>query len=186
MSLEINEHREHAEHGAHDRFVGGVSITIAVLAAAAAVVTSLEQVETAATITDYNRATLVQSRASDQWAYYQAKSVKRHIYSLAADEGFANSDKYRKTSAKEGQEGEAVAKQAKTFEEQRDHYYEDADIHEVRHHRLAIGATLLEIGIAISTVAIITRKGTWWTLSGLLGLGGVVLAVGAYLGFGII
>jgi hypothetical protein len=186
MSLEINEHREHAEHGAHDRFVGGVSITIAVLAAAAAVVTSLEQVETAATITDYNRAVLVQSRASDQWAYYQAKSVKKHIYSLAADENFPNADRYRKTAAKEAQDGDAVAKEAKGFEAQRDRFYEDADTHEVRHHRLAIGATLLEIGIAISTVAIITRKWGWWGLSSVLGLGGIVLAAGAYFGFGVI
>ena len=186
MSLEINEQREHAEHGAHDRFVGGVSITIAVLAAAAAVVTALEQVETAATITDSSRAVLAQNRASDQWAFYQAKSVKKHIYALAADEGFANSDKFKKVAAKEAQDGDTVAKQAKAFEAQRDRYNDESDSHELRHHRLAMGATLLEIGIAIATVAIITRRGGWWAVSAVLGLGGMVLSAGAYLGFGVI
>jgi hypothetical protein len=186
MSLEINEHREHAEHGAHDPFIGRVSITIAVLAAAAALVNSLEQVETAAAITDSSRAVLAQNEASDQWAYYQSKSVKKHVYTLAADEGFPNADKYRKVAAKEAQDGDAVTKEAKAFEEKRDHFNENAETHETRHHRLSIGATLIEIGIAIATVAIITRRNSWWLVSVLLGLGGAALAGGAYLGLGLI
>jgi hypothetical protein len=186
MSLEINEHAEHAEHGAKDPFVGKVSITIAALAASAALIGSLEQVETAAAITDSSRAVLAQNQASDQWAFYQAKSVKKHIYSLAADEGFPNSDKYRKTAAREAQEGDKVSNDAKAFEEKRNQLNDQAEMHETRHHRLAIGATLVEIGIAIATVAIITRKNTWWLLSTLLGIGGAALAAGAYLGFGLI
>lgn len=185
MALEINEHREHAEHGAHDAFVGRVSITIAVLAVMAAVTNSLEQVETAKAITDSTDAGLAQNQASDQWAFYQAKSMKKHIYTLAADEGFPNADKYRKTAAKEASDGEAITKEAQAFEKKRDALREDRDLHETRHHRLAAGATLIEIGIAIATVAIITRRNAWWLASGLLGVGGTILAVGAYLGFGL-
>lgn len=185
MSLEVNEHREHAEHGMHDPFVGRVSITIAVLAVLAAVATSLEQVETAKAITDSSRAVLAQNQASDQWAFYQAKSMKKHIYTLAADEGFPNADKYRKTAAREAGEGDAITKQAQAFEKKREAFNEGVDLHETRHHRLAAGATLIEIGIAIATVAIITRRNGWWVASALLGAGGVVLAAGAYLGFGL-
>ena len=184
MSLEINEQREHAEHGAADPFIARVSITIAVLAVAAAVTNSLENLETAATITDSSRAVLAQNQASDQWAFYQAKSVKKHIYALAADEGYPNSDKYKKTSAKEAADGEGVSKDAKKFEARRDELNESAEKHEQRHHRLSAAATLLEMGIAIATIAIITRRNGWWLAASALGVGGAVLAAGAYLGFG--
>jgi hypothetical protein len=151
-----------------------------------AIVNSLEQVETAAAITDSSRAVLEQNKASDQWAFYQSKSVKKHIYGLAADQGGPNADRYRKTAAKESSDGDKIQNDARDLEAKRDKLNEDVERHEQRHHRLSIGATLLEIGIAIATVAIITRKNTWWLGSVLLGLAGVVLASGAYLGFGII
>lgn len=185
QTLEVNEHREHAEHAAHDPFVGRVSMTIAVLAVLAAVTNSLEQLETAAAITDSSRAVLAQNQASDQWAFYQAKSMKKHIYTLAADEGYPNADKYRKTAAKEASDGDAITKEAQAFEKKREGYNEGVEVHERRHHRLAAGATLIEIGIAIATVAIITRRNAWWLASALLGAGGLVLASGAYLGFGL-
>jgi hypothetical protein len=188
MSLELNEHREHAEHAAHavrDPFVGRVSITIAMLAVLAAVTNSLEQVETAKAITDSSRAVLAQNQASDQWAYYQAKSMKKHIYTLAADEGFPSADLYRKTAAKEAADSDAVTKQAQAFEKKREAFNEGVELHETRHHRLAAGGTLMEIGIAIATVAIITRRNAWWLAAALLGVGGTVLAAGGYLGFGL-
>jgi hypothetical protein len=187
MSLETNEQSEHAEEAARERdpFLATVSITIALLAVVTAVTNSLEQLETAAAITDSSRAVLAQNQASDQWAFYQAKSVKKHIYALAADEGFPNADKYKKTAAKEVSDGEEVTKKAKEFEAKRDELNEHVEKHEQRHHRLSAGATLLEMGIAICTIAIITRKRVWWLASVALGVTGAVLASGAYLGFGL-
>lgn len=185
MSLEVNEHREHAEHGAHDAFIGRVSITIAALAAVTAIVNSLEQVETAAAITKSSEAVLQQAKASDQWAFYQSKSVKKHIYGLAADQGGPNADRYRQTAAKEGKDGEKLQEEARGLEAERDALNAKVAVHEQRHHRLAIGATLLEIGIAIATVAIITRRNLWWLASIAFGVGGSVLAAGAYAGYGL-
>jgi hypothetical protein len=187
MSLEVNEQREHAEHAAHeaDPFIGMVSITIAALAVVTAVVNSLENVETAATLTESGQAVLNQNKASDQWAYYNSKSIKKHVYALAADEAYPNADKYKKESAKEGSDAEEDKKAAEGFQEKRDESLKSMEMHEKRHHRLSAAATLLEIGIAISTVAIITRRKTWWLSAVLLGVGGSVLAAGAYLGYGL-
>ena len=184
-AIEHREHAEHAEHAVRDPFVGRVSITIAILAVLAAVTNSLEQVETAKAITNSSRAVLAQNQASDQWAFYQAKSMKKHIYTLAADEGFPNADKFRKTAAKEAADGDAITKQAQAFEKKREALNEGVELHETRHHRLAMGGTLIEIGVAIATVAIVTRRNAWWLASALLGAGGAVLAAGAYLGFGL-
>ncbi len=53
--------------------------------------------------------------------------------------------------------------------------------HEDRHHWLTAAATLLEIGIAICTVAIITHKRSFWVGSLGLGVGGLALAAFAFL-----
>src|ERR1700722_15654070 len=105
-TLEAHEHAEHAEHAAHENnpFVSQVSMTIAVLAVVAAVTASLEAVEAGSAIIDANKAVLMQDQATDKWAYYQAKSLKKHMYGIAADAGGPKADGYRKTSKKEGDE----------------------------------------------------------------------------------
>jgi Domain of unknown function (DUF4337) len=47
--------------------------------------------------------------------------------------------------------------------------------HETRHHWLTGAATLIEIGIALSTMAIITRRQSFWF--GAMGLGAVGIAL---------
>lgn len=80
------EHAEHAEHAAHsgDPFLPIVAITIAILAVIAAFIGSLETIETAATIDAKNEAVLFQDKATDTWNFYQAKSLKKNLYEIAA------------------------------------------------------------------------------------------------------
>ena len=88
-SVPAHEHREHAEHAAHERdpFLSRVSITVALLAVLAAIVTSLETVESGRTITTSSESVLAQDKATDAWNEYQADSLKRHLYAIAAEEG---------------------------------------------------------------------------------------------------
>jgi hypothetical protein len=183
--VEINEHREHAEHAAHtkDPFAGRVSILVAVLAVVTAATGSLENTETAGAITEASHAVLDQDRATDQWNLYQAKSLKKNMFDIAASAGAGGqrAGDYAKKSAHEAaDEGGAQAK-AKDLEHARDEALEASERHEKHHHRLAIAATLLEIGIAISTIAIITRRHWPWAMAAILGVGGVAIAVSAYL-----
>ena len=182
-ALEAHEHAEHAEHAAHENnpFVSQVSMTIAVLAVVAAVTGSLEAVEAGSAIIDANKAVLVQDKATDTWAFFQAKSLKKHIYGIAADAGGAKAADYAKTSKREGDESLAVQKEAKALESERETLLAASEVHEARHHHLTIGATLLEIGIAISTIAIITRQRWTWIASGALGIAGAAVAVWSYL-----
>ena len=53
-------------------------------------------------------------------------------------------------------------------------------MHEQRHHWLTGAATLIEIGIALSTVAIITSRRTFWFSAMGLGAVGAVLFAFAY------
>src|SRR5579872_3388584 len=98
LPSEHMEHAEHAEHAAHEgnRFMITVSATIAVLAVVAAIIASLETMETSEAISAKNSAVLRQAQASDQWAYYQARSIKQKMFELAAQEHPDKADEYLK------------------------------------------------------------------------------------------
>src|SRR5476649_2047669 len=102
-ALEAHENAEHAEHAAHarDPFVSRVSITVAVLAVMAATAGSLETVEGGRAITQSSEAVLAQDKATDAWNEYQADSLKRHMYEIAADSGGPKAEEYRRDIAQQ-------------------------------------------------------------------------------------
>jgi hypothetical protein len=183
-ALEAHEHAEHAEHAAHEAnpFIAKVSITVAVLAVMAAAAGSLETVEGGRAITESSEAVLAQDQATDAWNEYQADSLKRHMYDIAADNAGAHAGDYKTESAGQRIDQDKARKQAAEFEKDRDARRRLSAVHEDRHHWLTGSATLIEIGIALSTVAIITKRTPFWF--GAMGLGAVGLAlfVFAYLG----
>jgi hypothetical protein len=182
-ALDAHEHREHAEHAAHggDSFVSRVSITVAVLAVLAASAASLETVEASGAITASSEAVLAQDKATDAWNEYQADSLKRHVYGIAAATGGPHAAEFHSTAESQAARQTEIRKRAQEDEAERDHLMAASRLHERRHHWLTIAATLLEIGIAICTVAIVTRKRPFWLGSLVLGVAGAVVAAIAYL-----
>jgi hypothetical protein len=180
--MDAHEHLEHATHAAHesDPFISRVSITVAILAVLAAGVSSLETFESASAIIGANRAVLAQDQATDQWNLYEAKSLKKNLYAIAADAGGPHAADYVKKAKAEGADQDTAQAAATRLEKTREAALADSDRHEQRHHRLAIGATLLEIGIAIATIAIITKRRWPWIGAVALGLVGAILAGLAY------
>ena len=184
LPLETNEHREHAEHAAHarDPFITRVSITIAMLAVATALIGSLEITENGGAITASSRAVLAQDRATDAWGAYQAASLKKHLYDLEGDAQPARAADYKRQSAKYDADQARYSGGAKAQETARDGALEESEAHEHRHHRLTIAAALLQIGIAISTVAIVTGRRAFWWGSLVLGVLGGLTGASAFLG----
>jgi hypothetical protein len=182
-ALDAHEHLEHAEHAAHagDPFIALVSITIAVLAVLAAVTSSLETFESAGATISASRAVLYQDQATDEWSFYEAKSIKKNIYTIAADANAAHAQDYVKKAKAEGEDEDVAQDDAKKLEDDREQQVKLSDVHEGRHHRLTVGATLLEMGIALSTIAIVTRKRWPWYTSVTLGVIGAIIAGVTYL-----
>ena len=181
--MEAHEHAEHAEHAAHgnDPLISRVTLTIAVLAVIAAIGASLETTEGDGALGAKNEAVLAQNRATDTWNLFEAKSLKKNLYVLAADQGGPKSAAYAKTAAQNAVDQTIYSKQAKGFEVKRDEASEKAEIHEHRHGRLTIASTLLHMSIAIATLAIILKRRWPWFTSILLAAGGLVVAGLAYL-----
>ena len=177
--LEAHEHAEHAAHAAreNDPLISQVTFTIAVLAVVAAISASLETTEGDRAIVSKNDAVLEQNQATDTWNLYQAKSLKKNLYAIAADQPGPEAAGYAKVAAKNASEQDGIGKQARTFEAARDAKSRQAEVHEVRHGRLTIASTLLHMAIAIATLAIILhRRWPWFTALALTAVGAVIAA----------
>jgi len=183
-ALQAHEHSEHANHAAHaaDPFISRVAISVAALAVLAAVAGSLETVEGGRALNATSEAVLMQDRATDAWNEFQADSLKKHVYGIAADGGGANADRYRRSAKEFGDTQKRLTATAKQVEVERDRLLAESTAHEDRHHWLTGAATLFEIGIAMSTVAIITHRRWLWHAALAFGAFGLALLGIAYLG----
>ena len=182
-ALDAHEHTEHAAHAAHesDPFIARVAITVAVLAVLAAVAGSLETVEGGRALGASSEAVLNQDQATDAWNEFQSDSLKNKMYSIAADAGGDRAADYKKAAKDENDKKQKVGKAAHAFEAERDKLLAESRAHEDRHHWLTGAATLFEIGIALSTVAIITKKRWLWGTATVFGICGLALLGVTYL-----
>ncbi len=74
VNEELNEGTEHAK----EPFDRKVAVTMAIVAALLAIVTVLGHIFS-------NEEILAQQKASDQWAFYQAKDIRRYDSEIAVD-----------------------------------------------------------------------------------------------------
>ncbi len=107
-----------------------------------------------------NEALIDQIKASDQWAFYQSKSIKAEIRQLAPQNAVVKSqDQLNK-------EEEAIKKSAEEDEQ-------SSEAHLQRHLILSRCVTLLQVAIAISAISIITRRRFMWYAGMAVAIGGV-------------
>src|ERR1700687_2678016 len=103
MSDELQELQENADHAPPHPDLAPVSLTMAVLAVMVAVVSLLGH-------RAHTEEVVLQAKASDQWAYYQAKNIRQHedeLFSdLSASVASKDADAMAKFRDKSTQEGE--------------------------------------------------------------------------------
>src|SRR6266545_514631 len=160
-------------------FIRKIALTTALLAALAA----LASLEAGATV---NEALVLESEASDQWAYYQAKGVKASIAESAAAT-FAAAGKeappaYEERRRRYAEEQDAIQEKAKEKERERDAKERAAGQLLHVHHRYAAAVAFFQVSIALGAVAALTRIRLVWLASMAIGVAGIVFAVLALAG----
>jgi hypothetical protein len=185
-AFEVHGPEKHAvEHQAHsgDSLAGRVAVMTAILATVGAVF-SYQGGSTQNDAMMYkNDALLKRTEASDQWAFYQAKSNKQHLAELAAalvpgDKKAAyeaEAERYKQEKKEIQARAEALEAEAKKFNE-----LSERSLHP--HHRLAQATTLVQIAISIAAITVLTRKLWLFWASGLAAALGIALWVLAWLG----
>ena len=114
-----------------------------------------------------SRVLLTQAKASDEWAFFQAKSIKRSLAEMESrmDPNGVPADAQRRIENYQHEQDEIQAK-AKAHELERD---------EAAKHGppLGTGIAALQIAIALASVCLITKRKSLWAASGLLGMAGL-------------
>lgn len=165
---QVEEHLHHAENP-FDKTVAG---TMAIMAALLAVISVLGQ--------HFNTEKLLsQQLASDQWAYYQAKDIRRYTAQVAQDtltqvkSDPTTTRKYAADANKYRQQTEEIQDKARDYEKERDKAGRKADY-------FHFGEVFLEIAIVFSSLAILSKRKALFTAGVIAALAGVVIAATAY------
>jgi hypothetical protein len=171
---------EHAaEHGAGDPFSGRIAVTTAILATLGAVMSYQGGATQSDAALFKNNAAILKTEAADQWAYFQSKGNKQNLAELGAtlvttpdkQEFYRQEvEKYKKEKAEIQDKAEKIEAQSKAADEQ-----SEASLHV--HHRWALGATAMQVAIALSAIALLTRRP--WLMYGVYGVAALGLALGA-------
>lgn len=177
MSEELTELQEHAEHAKEHPTLAPVSVTMAVLAVLVAVVTLLGH-------RAHTEEVVLQAKSSDQWAFYQAKNIRRHVDELYVDltsvEATTDAaalaklrDKYSGEAARYKEEQKGIEEKANEMEAEVGHERDRAD-------RFDLAEVFLEVGLVITSITLLSGRRIFWYLGILLGLVGIVTAGTAF------
>jgi hypothetical protein len=171
----IHEEVEH-EGGA---FLKRIALTTALFAALAAIAALRAGATVNEALILKTEATRLQSEASDQWAYYQAKGIKAATAEAARTSWLAIGKEpppeYAEKGKRYAEEQEEIQKKARELEKERDAKSSQADHLLHHHHSFANAVALFQVSIALGAVAALTRiRSVWW---GSLALGTAATAL---------
>lgn len=175
-AMEEIKHHEEEERG----WLSYVSLSTAIIAIVTALAGLYESQVTSQTILAKNEAVLLQSQASDQWAFYQAKSLKGHIYKVNSELYPQKADDFKNKVDKYEKEQAQIMADAKKLEELREAKNHESEHFYHKHHTLSFAITFLQISIAIASISALTRNKKFWLASlalGTIGLGIFINAI---------
>ncbi len=172
---QLEEHAHH--HGEGPRWTLYLSLSTAIIAVFAAVGALQSSNYESHALLAKNEAILSQAKATDQWAWFQAKGMKAAIYEAQAENAAGNEpvvkrlegerDKFRKEQDELKKEADALEAEVKAKGEEGERFFET-------HHRFALSVTIFQVSIALSAIAALTKRKPLWFVSMIVGATGVL------------
>ena len=154
--------KESAEHSGVT-WISWAALSTAILAVLAAIAGLLSGQHA-------NEAMMNQIEASDQWNYYQAKSIKASVLDAKMSLASSASEEDRQKTARYEEEQREIQKKAREDEAEAKSNFQ-------RHEVYARAVTMFQIAIAIAAISALTRKRHFWIVSLLFGAVGCVFLV---------
>ena len=160
-------------------FLKRIALTTALLAACAAIAALRAGATVNEALLLRTEAARLQSEASDQWAFFQAKGLKVAIEEASRSSWLALGKEpppdYAAKQQRQDAERKEIETKAREKEKERDEKIAESDHLLHRHHRFANAVAILQVSIALGAVAALTRNRAVWIASLLLGSGGLGL-----------
>ena len=169
---------EHAHHHEEEPWALPVAITISILAVLVAMATLMGHRSSI-------EAVLLQTRASDQWAYYQAKNIRLHEMQSVADligvldrvekeKAEALRVKYKTEIERYEKDKDQISEKAKELENERAVVSRKED-------RFDAGEVVLDIALIICSLTLLTRRKVFWYTSMVIGVVGFFIGLSGFL-----
>jgi uncharacterized membrane protein len=159
----LHEQVHHAAEHSSEAWISWVALSTAILAVLAAIAGLLSG-------KNANEAMMSQIEASDQWSYYQAKSIKAAVLDAKMALVAAPNESDRAKAERYKKEQEEIKSEA-------EHKEAAAKNNFHRHEVYARGVTMFQIAIAIAAISALTRKRRFWVVSLLFGAAGCVFGI---------
>jgi hypothetical protein len=154
--------KESAEHSGAI-WISWVALSTAILAVLAAIASLLSGQHA-------NEAMMNQIEASDQWSYYQAKSIKASL--LDAKMSLAGAPNESDQSKRDRYE-----KEQEEIKSEAEHEEAAAKSNFHKHEVFARGVAMFQIAIAIAAISALTKKRRFWIVSLLFGVVGCAFLI---------
>ena len=180
---EMEELEEAAENGREHSRLAHVSLTMSILAVLVAVAALLSH-------RSHTEEVLLQDKATDTWNYYQAKNIRRHTTEqfdamLKIMQSRDAKDPKNAAEAKATEElikkNEAWAEKTKTEQEEvkkeAEKLQDEVALLGRRANHYDLGETLLEVGLVICSITLLTKKQHYWIAGVVSGAAGVAATI---------
>ena len=175
---EAQELQEQAEQAEHESTLRPVAFTMAVLAVLVAITTVLGH-------RTHTEAILDQNKATDQWNEYQAHKIRSNDTALVSDllgvVTIADKDAAKKIAKGYADHQAKWTDELKDDKEKAEAFEAKVEQAEARANRFDLGEALLEIGLVITSVTLLTRRRAYWYLGIVFSVAGIVSAASVLL-----
>ncbi len=158
------------------------SMSLVVVAVLTALATQWAGKYSGRAMTNLNEATFKQAQASDQWSYYQAKSIKQNLYEALRESAPKDAavltgvslEAFNAKVAKYESDKAKIMEEARLLEKGRDDARAAAVSASAHAGGMSLSIILLQVAIALSSICLMTKKRPLWYVS--LGLTAVAAA----------
>jgi hypothetical protein len=188
--VELKAEREAAkEKERREAWTKGAGVSVVFVAVLAAVATQWGGKYSTRTLTALNDATYFQARASDQWSFYQAKSIKQNLYEVAVEQEQANpGDKtiaivasLNAKAAKFAQEKATIKSDAEKLEADRLQARKLAGEWSTRGSGMGLAVSIYQIAIAVASISMLMKRKSFWYVSLALAAGATAQMIHAWM-----
>lgn len=166
-----SEHPEHAHPEHSDSRNKLLAVTTAIIAVFTAIISSFAGNYASDAYLQKNNAIYYQDKATDQWAYYQAKGIK-----LSLAENFYNqthNQQLKQDAARYAREQEAIRKDAEHFQLLEQQANDQSAKILAKNEKLDFATLLCQVAIALSAMSALLKQKMLW-------IGSLALAVVAF------
>jgi hypothetical protein len=174
---DVHDFKENVQQAANEEPLRPVAFTMSVLAVLLAVTTVLGG-------RTHEDAVLNQNKATDQWNEYQAQKIRANDTQLAADlmsvVALDNKDATAKLVKSYADHEKKWADEVKQDQATATALQTSVDQGEAKADRFDLGEVLLEIGLVIVSITLLTRSRVYWHIGLAVSVLGVLAAASAF------